>query len=95
MTEEIWHSLRSSATTLHFERFPEFEQSKIISEKINIAVQVNGKLRGTIEIEAKDIDDQPQIEEKAKANLNISKHFNNQEIKKTIYVPGKILSIVI
>jgi len=95
MTEEIWQNLRPSATSLHLEPFPEFEKSKIISEKINIAVQVNGKLRGTVEIEANEVDNQPQIVEKAKADLNIAKYINNQKIKKVIYVPGKILSFVI
>lgn len=95
ITEEIWHLIDPSAKYLYLEEWPQFDGSKIISEKITIAVQVNGKLRGTVEIEAKDSDNQPQIEEKAKADLNILKYIKNQEIKKVIYIPGKILSFVI
>jgi leucyl-tRNA synthetase len=95
MTEEIWQTLNPSATSLHLEVWPEFEKEKAVAQKITIAVQINGKLRGTVEIEAGEVGNQPQIEEKAKADLNISKHLKNQEIKKTIYIPGKILSFVI
>lgn len=95
MTEEIWHSLRSGVTSLHKEAWPEYDKSKVISQKLTIAVQVNGKLRGTVEIEAEKDLDQAQIEEKAKADLNISKYLSSKKIKKVIYVPGKILSFVV
>ena len=95
ITEEIWQMLHSGATSLHKEAWPEFDKSKIISQKINIAVQVNGKLRGTVEIEANEVGNQPQIEEKAKADHNISNHLKDKEIKKIIYVSGKILNFVI
>jgi leucyl-tRNA synthetase len=95
ITEEIWQTLHSGATSLHKEAWPDFDKTKIISQKINIAVQVNGKLRGTVEIEAKEVANQPQIEEKAKADHNISNYLKDKEIKKIIYVSGKILNFVI
>lgn len=95
ITEEIWQSLHSGAISLHKEAWPEFDKNKIFSQKINIAVQINGKLRGTVEIEANDVGNQPQIEEKAKADHNISNHLKDKEIKKIIYVSGKILNFVI
>lgn len=95
MSEEIWHQMNSSATSLHLESWPEFDESKIVEEEVNIAVQINGKVRGLISIPSEMLKDQPQIEEKAKADPNISKYFEGANIKKIIYIPGKILSFVV
>jgi leucyl-tRNA synthetase len=95
MTEEIWQSLNPGATSLHKEAWPSYDETKVISQKLTIAVQVGGKLRGTVEIEAENSKDQAQIEEKAKADLNISKYLSGKEIKKVIYVQDKILSFVL
>lgn len=95
MTEEIWHTINESANYLHLEKWPQYDESKIVREEVNIAVQINGKVRGLVSISAQDLENQPQIEEIAKTDPNISKYISGQEIKKVIYVKGKILSFVV
>lgn len=95
ISEELWHLLNPNATSLHLEKWPEYDQSKTISQEINIAVQINGKVRGLILISSDEIKNQPQIEEKAKSDPNISKYIDGTEIKKAIYVKGKILNFVV
>lgn len=95
ITEEIWHELNPSATSLHLEKWPEYDKSKVFSQTLKIAIQVNGKVRGLVEIEADDVKDQTKVEEKAKSDQNINKYLKENNIKKVIYIPGKILSFVV
>ena len=67
--------------------------SLLEEDSIRIAIQINGKLRSEIEIEKNMVSE--EIEEIALNDLKILKHLENAEVKKVIYVPGKIVNIVI
>lgn len=73
--------------------WPEVDESKIVEDTKEIAVQVNGKVRGTIEIHISDDDN--SIKEKAMENDNVKKHIEGHEIVKVIVIKGKIVNIVI
>ena len=71
------------------EKFPEYDESKMVKKEINLPVQVNGKLKGTVLI---DITlPQEQIQEKA---LPVAK-ITADQIKKVIYVPNRIINFII
>ena len=69
--------------------WPEYDDEKTIEDTKEIAVQVNGKVRGTIE------DDENSIKEKALDNDNVSKHIEGKDIVKIIVIKGKIVNIVV
>ena len=71
-------------------RWPEFDESKTIDSTIEIPIQVNGKLRGKIEIERTASED--EIKQKA---LNEVKTYVENGYKKIIYIPGRIFNIVV
>ena len=73
--------------------WPEADVSLLEEDSIRIAIQINGKLRSEIEIEKNMVSE--EIEEIALNDLKILKHLENAEVKKVIYVPGKIVNIVI
>ena len=73
--------------------WPEYDESKTIESVKEIAVQVNGKVRGTIEVHVEDDDN--SIKEKAMENDNVKKHIEGHEIVKIIVIKGKIVNIVI
>ena len=73
--------------------WPEVDETKIVEDTKEIAVQVNGKVRGTIEIHISDDDN--SIKEKAMENDNVRKHIEGHEIIKVIVIKGKIVNIVI
>jgi len=73
--------------------WPEYDKSVIVYDLVEIGVQVNGKVRGTIKI-APDAIEKTAIEE-AKKQDNIRKHLEGKEITKIIYVPGRILNLII
>ena len=92
ITEELNEKLGNNET-LAFANWPTYDKSKIIENKFTIAVQVNGKLRGTIKISAKV--DQDTIKEEAMKLPNVQKFISNRQIVKIIVVPNKIVNIVI
>ena len=92
ITEELWNRI-GNKTLLANEVWPIFDESKIINKFIKIAVQINGKVRGTIEI-SKDIE-KNEILNLAKREKNIEKHLDGKKIIKEIVIPGKIVNIVV
>lgn len=73
--------------------WPTYDEEKTIDKEITIGVQVNGKLRGEINI-AKE-DDEETIKNKALTNENVKKHIEGKELVKVIVIKGKIVSIVV
>ena len=73
--------------------WPTYEDDKLVDEEKTIAVQVNGKVRATINVNINDTDD--VILEKALACDNVKKHTDGKEVLKTIVIKGKIVNIVV
>lgn len=94
ITEELWQFINPSASSIHLENWPLFQSKYLISDRLNIAVQVNGKLRDTIHVKSEDIKAQEKVELEAKKSEKIVKYLISQP-KKVIYVEGKIINFVI
>lgn len=92
IAEELWQKI-GEKESLDFVVWPEADPSLLVSSLVTIAVQVNGKLRSTLEISPKMNKD--QIQELALAIPNVVKFIEGTEIKKVILVPKKILNIVV
>ena len=93
ITEEIWREVFKYDNTISYEEWPKCDESKINESDITIGVQVNGKLRGTINV-SKDLSKE-DTEKKALENENVSKFIEGHEVVKIIVIPGKIVNIVI
>jgi len=91
ITEELNESL--GYKPICEDEWPVYDEEKTIETTKDIAVQVNGKVRGTITISIED-DDQT-IQEKALENENVLKHIEGKEIVKVIVIKGKIVNIVV
>lgn len=90
--EELWHQLGHSAT-VHKDTWPEWDERYLAQDTITIAVQVNGKLRGEVSVPAESGED--EIVAAAKKNDKVTAHLGGKEIRKTIYVPGKLVNFVV
>ena len=73
--------------------WPTYDEEKTIDKEITIGVQVNGKLRGEINITSDDTEE--EIKAKALASENVKKHMEGKELVKVIVIKGKIVSIVV
>jgi leucyl-tRNA synthetase len=89
--EECWNIL-GHKESLAYEPWVEYVEELCIDNTIKMGVQVNGKVRGEIEI-AKDADQETAMAEAMKQS-KIEAQLEGKQVKKIIYVPGRILNIV-
>ena len=92
LAEELWHSL-GHQTLLADTPWPEAEADQLVEKNVTVAVQVNGKLRGTLDL-PKDSDDQT-AETGALALENVSAAIAGKPIRKVIIVPNRIINVVV
>ena len=92
ITEELNEKYELGAVLCE-SKWPKYDKEKLVEDVITIAVQVNGKLRGTISI---NLDEKEEtIKKLALANENVSKHLEGKEIVKVIVIKNKIVNIVV
>ncbi len=91
MANELWEQLGNEGLVQNAQ-WPEWDEALIVEDVITIAVQVNGKLRGEIQV-GKDTDPE-EIKAHALAHENVAR-FVTGEPKKVIYVPGRLVSVVV
>jgi len=91
VANELWTTLKFGAD-FEQERWPEVDEAALVQDEIELPVQINGKLRGTVKV-AKDAS-QDEILNMAKQNAEIMKYLTGN-IKKIVYVPGRIFNIIV
>jgi leucyl-tRNA synthetase len=90
--EELWE--RTGHGPSIFEKtWPTWDEAALESTTVVVAVQVNGKVRGTLEIETGSA--QERVLEAARSDQQISRHIDGKTLRKVIFVPDKILNIVV
>lgn len=90
--EEFWVALGESGS-VHEQSWPEVDETALKDETIEVPIQINGKVRGRVEVTKDQSED--AVREAAMALENVQKYVGDKEVKKFIYVPGKIVTIVI
>ncbi|CAH8273151.1 unnamed protein product [Arabidopsis lyrata] len=92
MAEELWSRL-GHPNSLAYESFPKANPDYLKNTTIVLPVQINGKTRGTIEVEEGCSEDDAFV--LASQDEKLRKYLDGQSIKKRIYVPGKILNVIL
>jgi leucyl-tRNA synthetase len=90
--EELW-SILGHAESLAYEPWPTYDAALIVEDSVTVSVQVNGKLRGTVDV-AKTAA-QPEVLAVAKGLEAVQRQLEGKQIVKEIYVPGKIVNFVV
>ncbi len=91
LAEELWSKHHDSS--VHLETYPEFEENLTKDETVVIGVQINGKLRGDIEL-SPDATEEVAVN-MAKNNAKLQAKLDSKEVVKIIYVPGRILNFIL
>ena len=92
ITEELWNDLGQTAS-VHSAQWPTWDEQYLASDTMKIVVQVNGKVRATLNI-ATDSSEEAVLEA-AKTNEKVAANLGDNSIKKSIYVPNKLVNFVI
>jgi leucyl-tRNA synthetase len=93
VTSEMWEMAVSKDAGVMDQEWPEYDSALITEETVTVAAQVNGKLRGTVEVEKGMSQD--NLFELVINDVKINKYIQGNDIKKVIFVPDKLLNIVI
>lgn len=92
ITEELWH-LFGNEGSIHVAPWTKADEAFLITESVKIGVQINGKVRTTLEL-APD-ENEASVKEKVMADETVQQWLAEKELVKFIYVPGRIVNIVI
>ena len=103
MTEELWQKLMNNELriknkefkSIHLENWPEYDPKYLVQDEVTIIVQVNGKLRDTIRIKNQESRIKNQMEELVKRSDKVKVYLEGKKIRKTIFVPGKLINFVV
>lgn len=91
VTEELWQQLGQNGS-IHVSQWPDWDEKYLVSDTMTIVVQVNGKVRAQLQVTSDA--DETNITEQAKKDEHVAVYLKGKEIRKTIYVPGKLVSFV-
>jgi len=92
VSHKLWQVLGHPETLLEDVPFPRADPAALVRDALTLAVQVNGKLRGTIKV-APDAA-REAVEAQALAEPGVARFLEGQSVRKVIVVPGKIVNIV-
>jgi leucyl-tRNA synthetase len=92
VTEELWNKL-GGEFSVHVAGWPKYEEKYLVSETIILSVQINGKLRGVVEV-APDATEEI-VQKAAEAQEKIKKYLTSGTACKVIYIQGKTINFVI
>ncbi|HEY9661860.1 MAG TPA: class I tRNA ligase family protein [Allocoleopsis sp.] len=92
ITEELW-SRMGGAYSVHQHPFPEADPVFLTQEQVTIAVQINGRTRTTLRL-APDASEEAAIEVAIQSPV-VQRHLKGQQLQRVVYVPGRILNLVV
>lgn len=92
VTEELWHALGHEGT-IHDGPWPEYDPAKLVADTVGIPIQVKGKLRGTVTVPTGA--SEQEVLEAARSIPAVATQLEGKEIRKVIFLPGKLMNIVV
>ena len=95
MTEEIWVEILGEHFSIHKASWPHYNAKYAQNKTLAIVIQVNGKMRSVINVDAETAKDKKKILEMAKENEKVVKWLKGSKIKKEIFVDGKLVNFVV
>ncbi|MDR0859951.1 MAG: class I tRNA ligase family protein [Candidatus Peribacteria bacterium] len=93
LAEEFWSLLGNEFSIFTKAKRPKWDEKKLTSDTVQLAIQFNGKVRGTVEVSP--TASQEEVMNLIKEQEKMASYLASGEVKKVIYVPGKIMNIVI
>jgi len=101
LAEEVYQRLKVNSQRLkvkldsvHTQSWPKYDPKLVVEESVTVVVQVNGKLRGQLEVKRQISNVKSQIEKLARQEQKVSQYLKGQQVKKVIFVPGKLVNFV-
>lgn len=94
IAEELWHTLGHS-DSVHVGNWPKIDEKYLSVDTVTIAVTVNGKMRDTVEVQGASSKVQEEVEKLARQSEKVKKYLDGVDVKKVVFVPGKLINFVV
>jgi leucyl-tRNA synthetase len=94
-TEEIWHEFFGEKESIHISVWPKYHAKYLESSEVTIVIQINGKLKGQIVVNSEQSTNESEVLKIAKEDEKIAGLLRDVDVKKKIFVPGKLINFVI
>ncbi|HLQ34269.1 MAG TPA: leucine--tRNA ligase [Chloroflexota bacterium] len=93
MSEELWHERHPDGGSIHQQPWPAYDESLLVVDQCSIVVQVNGKVRDTVQAAL----NMPQadVEGLARSSPRVQRFLDGSQVRKVIYVPNKLINLVV
>jgi leucyl-tRNA synthetase len=103
MTEELFQNIKYQIanikihefTSIHLQPWPTYDSNLVLSTSVTMVVQINGKLRDSFNVDKEKAMNQQMIEQLIKESAKAQKWLKDEEIKKIIFVPAKLINFVV
>jgi leucyl-tRNA synthetase len=93
IAEELWQGVLKKKKSIHLEPWPQYDPALLIEDTLHLPVQVNGKVRDSIDVPS-DVSEE-EIKTRALASTKVQSHIAGKTIKKIIIIPRRLISIVV
>jgi leucyl-tRNA synthetase len=93
IAEEIWQNILKHEKSIFLEKWPKYDENKIQDETIEMVIQVNGKVRDKIQVEVDISED--EAKKIALGSERVQKFTQGKEVRKIIFVKGRLINVVI
>ncbi|MBT3419236.1 MAG: leucine--tRNA ligase [Candidatus Magasanikbacteria bacterium] len=93
LSEELYHTVFNGEGSIHHADWPVYDEAKLVTDTMTIVVQVNGKVRDTIDLSSSLSEEEVKVQ--ALGSQKIIEWLDGNEPKKVIYITGKLVSIVV
>ncbi len=93
IAEELWERLGHEGSIFEGANWPAFDPARLVEETVTLAVQVNGKVRGTVDLPVGT--DEETALASARAEPNVARFLAEGELRRVIYVPDRLLNLVV
>ena len=84
--------MRGHTTSLLTSTWPEWDEERLVEERVTLIIQVDGKLRDRIEVDAAATND--AVEALARGSERVAQHLEGRELVRTVVVPGRLVNLV-
>jgi len=93
IAEELWSRLGHEESIFEGDNWPAFDPEKAREEQVAVAVQVNGKLRGTVQVEPGA--SRESVEALARDQENVARHLEGRKVRRVVFVPDRLVNFVV
>ena len=94
ITEEVWVNILGEKFSVHKSKWPKFVPELVKEDKVTIVVQVDGKLRATLNVNRQKSKVKSEVVKAAKEDEKVKKWLSGKKLKDTVFVPGKLVNFV-